>query len=124
LIKQGFAGNENGIPREKQAPAREKHHLRAQVILKKERGKPQPFDDLAFPPLCSKKPDTELLLFPGRDCLDRALFRAGAAIRTQFGIDDILVIPLADRLHRTFVLTGTASNAFIGNEIRHIFLLC
>jgi hypothetical protein len=65
FIKQRFAGNENGIPREKQAPARVKHHLRAQVILKKERGKPQPFDGVAFPPLRSKNPMRSYFSSPG-----------------------------------------------------------
>jgi hypothetical protein len=90
--------------------------------LKKEGGKPQSVAGAAFPPLPIQA-DLSLLLFPGRNGLDRALFRTGTAVRTQFGIDDIFVFPLADCLHGTFVLTGTTSNAFIGNDIRHVFLL-
>jgi hypothetical protein len=85
-------------------------------------GKPQLVAGAAFPPLPIQA-DLSLLLFPGRDRLDRALFRTGAAVRTQFGIDGIFVFPLADRLRWTFILTGTTSNAFIGNDIRHGFLL-
>jgi hypothetical protein len=64
-----------------------------------------------------------LLLFAGCDRLDRALLRAGSAVRTKLGIDGIFVLPLADCLYGAFILTGSACNAFIGNNIRHIVLL-
>jgi hypothetical protein len=103
-------------------PAPPKTAWSGRRALKKEGGKPQPVAGAVFPPRPIQA-DPELLLFPGCDGLDRALFRAGAAVRTQFGIDGIFVFPLADRLRRTFILTGTTSNAFIGNDIRHFFLL-
>jgi hypothetical protein len=103
-------------------PAPPKTAWSGRRALKKEGGKPQTVAGAVFPPLPIQA-DPELLLFPGRDGLDRALFRAGAAVRTQFGIDGIFVFPLADRLRRTFILTRTTSNAFIGNDIRHVFLL-
>jgi hypothetical protein len=50
-------------------------------VSKKEGGKPQPVAGAVFPPLPIQT-DMGLLLFPGRDGLDRALFRTGAAVRT------------------------------------------
>jgi hypothetical protein len=86
-------------------------------------GKPQqPVAGAVFPPRPIQA-DMGLLLFPWRDGLDRALFRTGAAVRTQFGINGIFVFSLADRLRWALILTGTTSNAFIGNDIRHDFLL-
>jgi hypothetical protein len=64
-----------------------------------------------------------LLFFAGLDRLNRTLLRAGSAVRAQLGIYGIFVLPLADRLYGTFILTGPTSNAFIGNDIRHIYFL-
>jgi hypothetical protein len=99
-----------------------KDRLQTAVITIKQRGKPRSISDAAFP-LFSVRSAMDLLLFTGRDRLDRALFSTSAAVRTQVGIDGVLVFPLADCLDGTFILTGTASNAFIGDDIRHIFLL-
>jgi hypothetical protein len=60
------------------------------------------------------------LLFSGLDRLYRTLLRASPAIRAQFGVNRVLVFPLADRFDGTLVFAGTASNAFIGNDIRHV----
>jgi hypothetical protein len=91
-------------------------------ITIKRRGKPRSFFGGAFPSHCEKT-DPDLFLFAGRDRLDRTLLRTSPAVRAQFGIDDIFVIPLADRLHGAFILAGTARNAFIGDKVRHIIIL-
>jgi hypothetical protein len=104
-------------------PAPPKTAWSGRRALKKEGGNPRHrIAGAVFPPRPIQA-DMELLLFPGRDSLDRALLRTGAAVRTQFGINRVFVLPLTDRLRRALILTGTTSNAFIGNDISHDFLL-
>jgi hypothetical protein len=51
----------------------------------------------------------------------RAGISTGATIRAGVGVDDKLVIPLADGFHRTGGLAGATGNAFARNDIGHDF---
>ena len=50
----------------------------------------------------------------------RADVRAGTAVLAFGGIDHIQTVDLGDRAFRTFGFAGTALDAIIGNDVRHV----
>jgi len=66
--------------------------------------------------------ENRLLGFAGFDRFRRALFGTGSTVGAESRIDYILVISLADCARGAHILTGTASQTFIGNHVRHNFI--
>jgi hypothetical protein len=94
-------------------------------MLQKEAGKGRDKQRWRHFPLFFSQPCKSLFtgLLARFDCFDRALLGTRAAVRAELGIDHVLVVALADRVHGADTLTGTTGNALIGNRIRHFSIL-